>query len=108
MHVVRFSAAWQGGPPPRRQRTPQMTLILHVVGARPNFPKLAPVYRAGCKAAVRQLVVHTGQHYDDAMSGTFFRELDIPEPDLNLSVGSDKHGIQTARVMERLEPVLEE
>lgn len=85
-----------------------MSLILHVVGARPNFPKLAPVYRAGCRRGIPQLIVHTGQHYDDAMSGAFFRDLDIPEPDLNLSVGSATHAVQTARVMERLEPVMRE
>ena len=83
-----------------------MTTLLHVVGARPNFPKLAPVHRAALAAGLQQLVVHTGQHYDDALSGAFFRDLDIPEPDVNLDVGSASHAIQTARIMERLEPVL--
>ncbi len=81
--------------------------LLHVVGARPNFPKLAPVHRAACARGVEQVVVHTGQHYDDAMSGAFFRELGIPEPDIDLGVGSATHAVQTARIMERLEPVLE-
>jgi UDP-N-acetylglucosamine 2-epimerase (non-hydrolysing) len=80
--------------------------LLHVVGARPNFPKLAPVYRAAAAAGLDQLVVHTGQHYDDALSAAFLRDLGIPEPDLNLAVGSETHAVQTARVMERIEPVL--
>lgn len=83
-----------------------MTLLLHVVGARPNFPKLAPVYRAARAAGIEQIIVHTGQHYDEAMSSSFFRDLDIPEPDLNLAVGSASHARQTAAIMERLEPVL--
>lgn len=81
--------------------------ILHVVGARPNFPKLAPVYRAGVAAGIEQIVVHTGQHYDDQLSGDFFRDLDIAPPDINLAVGSASHAVQTARIMERIEPVLE-
>ena len=80
--------------------------LLHVVGARPNFPKLAPVHRAGVAAGLAQLVLHTGQHYDDAMSHSFFESLGIPEPDINLSVGSGTHAQQTARIMERLEPEL--
>ena len=81
--------------------------LLHIVGARPNFPKLAPVYRAGQAAGLEQLVVHTGQHYDENMSASFFRDLGIREPDANLAVGSSSHATQTARIMERLEPVLE-
>ncbi len=81
--------------------------LLHVVGARPNFPKLAPVHRAGAAVGVDQLVVHTGQHYDDAMSAAFFRDLGIGEPGVNLAVGSDTHAVQTARIMERLEPVFQ-
>jgi UDP-N-acetylglucosamine 2-epimerase (non-hydrolysing) len=80
--------------------------LLHVVGARPNFPKLAPVHRAGREAGLSQIVVHTGQHYDDALSDGFFRDLGIAAPDVNLSVGSDTHAVQTARIMERIEPVL--
>ncbi|HJR64395.1 MAG TPA: UDP-N-acetylglucosamine 2-epimerase (non-hydrolyzing) [Gemmatimonadaceae bacterium] len=83
-------------------------MLLHVVGARPNFPKLAPVYRAARARGVEQLVVHTGQHYDDDLSGVFFRDLDIPPPDVDLQVGSASHAVQTARIMERIEPVLEE
>jgi UDP-N-acetylglucosamine 2-epimerase (non-hydrolysing) len=80
--------------------------LLHVVGARPNFPKLAPVHRAGQAKGVDQVVVHTGQHYDDAMSDVFFRDLGIVAPDVNLGVGSDTHAAQTAHIMERFEPVL--
>ena len=80
--------------------------LLHVVGARPNFPKLAPVYRAGVSAGIEQVVVHTGQHYDDLLSEGFFRDLQIPSPHVNLEVGSGSHAQQTARIMERFEPVL--
>jgi UDP-N-acetylglucosamine 2-epimerase (non-hydrolysing) len=80
--------------------------LLHVVGARPNFPKLAPVHRAGNQAGLSQVVVHTGQHYDDALSDGFFRDLGIAPPNVNLAVGSDTHAAQTARIMERIEPVL--
>lgn len=81
--------------------------LLHVVGARPNFPKLAPVHRAAAAAGLEQSVVHTGQHYDDALSASFFRDLGICAPDVNLEVGSLSHAKQVARIMERFEPVLE-
>lgn len=77
-----------------------------VAGARPNFMKIAPVERALAKAALRTIIVHTGQHYDDRMSASFFRDLDIREPDYHLGVGSGSHAVQTARVMEKFEPVL--
>ena len=80
--------------------------ILHVVGARPNFMKAAPVLRALGKENVRQMLVHTGQHYDAAMSHVFFSQLEMPQPDLNLEVGSASHAQQTAAVMLALEPVL--
>lgn len=81
--------------------------IVHVVGARPNFMKLAPVARALARhPGVVQRIVHTGQHYDDSMSESFFRDLEIAEPDLNLEVGSASHAVQTARIMERFEPVV--
>ncbi|MDD5428464.1 MAG: UDP-N-acetylglucosamine 2-epimerase (non-hydrolyzing) [Candidatus Omnitrophica bacterium] len=81
--------------------------IMHVVGARPNFMKVDPVMRAiTCHKRVRQLLVHTGQHYDIKMSAAFFRDLDIPIPDVNLGVGSGSHAWQTAEIMRRLEPVL--
>ena len=81
--------------------------ILHVVGARPNFMKLAPV-RAALAAGdtIQQVIVHTGQHYDAFMSDIFFRQLGIPEPDYNLGVGSASHAQQTAEIMVRLEPVI--
>jgi UDP-N-acetylglucosamine 2-epimerase (non-hydrolysing) len=81
--------------------------LLHVVGARPNFPKLAPVHRAAGAAGFEQSVVHTGQHYDDALSASFFRDLGIRPPNVNLDVGSLSHAQQVARIMERFEPVLE-
>jgi UDP-N-acetylglucosamine 2-epimerase (non-hydrolysing) len=81
--------------------------LLHVVGARPNFPKLAPVFRAAQANGIPQTVVHTGQHYDDALFGAFLRDLEMPPPDLDLGVGSASHAVQTARIMERLEAVLD-
>jgi UDP-N-acetylglucosamine 2-epimerase (non-hydrolysing) len=81
--------------------------ILHVVGARPNFMKAAPVIRALKKwPQARQTLVHTGQHYDRNLSGVFFSQLNMPEPDVNLEVGSGSHAWQTAEVMTRLEPVV--
>jgi UDP-N-acetylglucosamine 2-epimerase (non-hydrolysing) len=82
--------------------------FLHVVGARPNFMKAAPVAAALRARGVPQLLVHTGQHYDAAMSDIFFDELGLPAPDINLNVGSGTHSVQTAEVMTRLEPVLVE
>jgi UDP-N-acetylglucosamine 2-epimerase (non-hydrolysing) len=81
--------------------------ILHVVGARPNFMKVAPVARAlAARPGVRQTIVHTGQHYDANMSDIFFRELEIPEPDVNLQVGSGSHAQQTAGIISRFESVV--
>lgn len=80
--------------------------LLHVVGARPNFPKLAPVYRAALYRSCDQVIVHTGQHYDEALSESFFAELEIPAPHINLGVASGSHAVQTARVLERIEPVM--
>jgi UDP-N-acetylglucosamine 2-epimerase (non-hydrolysing) len=79
--------------------------LLHVVGARPNFMKLAPVLRA-FEGRAAQVVVHTGQHYDDNMSDIFFRQLGIGPPDINLEVGSASQAQQTAQVMVKIEPVL--
>ncbi|HKW25104.1 MAG TPA: UDP-N-acetylglucosamine 2-epimerase, partial [Terriglobales bacterium] len=79
----------------------------HVVGARPNFMKAAPVMRSlAQKPGLRQVLVHTGQHYDRNMSDVFFRELEIPEPDFNLAVGSGTHAVQTGQIMMRFEPVI--
>ena len=81
--------------------------VLHVVGARPNFMKVAPVMHALSKRdQVRQSLIHTGQHYDFNMSDVFFTQLGIPEPDVNLEVGSGSHARQTAEIMSRLEQVL--
>src|ERR1700674_3975554 len=81
--------------------------ILHIVGARPNFMKAAPVLRAFQKwPQVQQTLVHTGQHYDTNMSDVFFSQLEIPAPDVNLGVGSGTHAQQTAEIMSRLEPIV--
>lgn len=81
--------------------------ILHVVGARPNFMKVAPVHRALAKTdETDQLLVHTGQHYDPGLSEDLFEDLDLPRPNVNLGVGSGSHAEQTGRVLMALEPVL--
>jgi len=83
--------------------------VLHVVGARPNFMKAAPVLAAvRAHEGVRQTLVHTGQHYDANMAGVFFDQLGMPQPDLDLGVGSGSHGAQTGEIMIRLEPVITE
>ncbi|MGH9649521.1 MAG: non-hydrolyzing UDP-N-acetylglucosamine 2-epimerase, partial [Terriglobales bacterium] len=81
--------------------------ILHVVGARPNFMKAAPLVRAlTARGGLQQTLIHTGQHYDVNMSDVFFQQLALPQPDLNLGVGSGSHAQQTAEIMARLEPVI--
>lgn len=80
--------------------------VLSVFGARPQFIKAAPVGKALRAAGHTEVLVHTGQHYDDGMSAVFFRELDIPEPDYNLGVGSGLHGWQTGQMLARIEEVL--
>ena len=82
-------------------------MLIHLVcAARPNFMKIAPLYHALKKEAwAKPFIVHTGQHYDINMSDAFFRDLGIPEPDINLEVGSGSHAEQTARVMMAFEPV---
>src|SRR5262245_33235823 len=81
--------------------------ILAVVGARPNFMKIAPlVHELSGRAGVATYLVHTGQHYDRQMSELFFEELQIPRPDVDLGVGSGSHAVQTAEVMRRFEPVV--
>ncbi len=77
--------------------------VAHIVGARPNFMKAAPVIRALEAGGVDQVLIHTGQHYDAAMSDVFFAELGLPEPDLNLAVGSGTHAGQTAALLVALE-----
>jgi UDP-N-acetylglucosamine 2-epimerase (non-hydrolysing) len=84
----------------------QTMLFLHVVGARPNFMKAAPLFRELQRnSGVRQILVHTGQHYDVNMSDVFFQQLRIPPPDMNLQVGSGSHAQQTAEIMSRFESV---
>lgn len=83
--------------------------ILCVVGARPNFMKIAPIMRAfAARPGIHAVLVHTGQHYDASMKASFFEQLDIPEPDVDLGVGSGSHAVQTAEIMKRFEPVLDE
>ncbi|MHB8875601.1 MAG: UDP-N-acetylglucosamine 2-epimerase, partial [Myxococcaceae bacterium] len=83
-----------------------MKTVLHIVGARPNFMKVAPVYRAiASRGRLAQKLVHTGQHYDVQMSDVFFRDLGLPAPDIHLGVGSGSHAEQTAKVMVELEKV---
>ena len=84
-----------------------MTQVLCVAGARPNFMKIAPVMAALAETGIAAQLLHTGQHYDAAMSDSFFADLGIPRPDHHLEVGSASHAVQTAEVMRRFEPVLE-
>jgi len=81
--------------------------VINVVGARPNFMKMAPIIEAmeQYPAQLQPLLVHTGQHYDEAMSKTFFEDLGMPRPDIDLEVGSGSHAEQTARVMVEFERV---
>src|SRR5262245_45096591 len=90
--------------------------LLLVAGARPNFMKIASMADAidlhnrkvrTAQQRIEYLVVHTGQHYDERMSGTFFKELNLPRPAVDLEVGSGSHALQTAEIMKRFEPVLE-
>jgi UDP-N-acetylglucosamine 2-epimerase (non-hydrolysing) len=83
--------------------------VLCVVGARPNFMKMAPILRAlaAHRPALAALLVHTGQHYDQDMSDRLFEDLGLPRPDINLGVGSGTHAVQTAEVMRRFEPTLD-
>ena len=84
--------------------------VMCVVGARPNFMKMAPILRAlaAHQPPIPALLVHTGQHYDQGMSHQLFDDLGLPRPDLNLEVGSGSHAVQTAEVMRRFEPALDE
>ncbi|HEX8294065.1 MAG TPA: UDP-N-acetylglucosamine 2-epimerase (non-hydrolyzing) [Pyrinomonadaceae bacterium] len=85
-----------------------MLKVINVVGARPNFMKVAPVVEAmrGRRDEFAPLVLHTGQHYDERMSDAFFRDLGLPLPDVHLGVGSGSHAQQTAAVMQKFEPVV--
>ena len=83
--------------------------VICIVGARPNYMKMAPILKAFANhsPAIPTLLVHTGQHYDAAMNDRLFMDLDLPHPDINLEVGSASHAVQTAEVMKRFEPVIE-
>jgi UDP-N-acetylglucosamine 2-epimerase (non-hydrolysing) len=84
-----------------------MKRLLSVVGARPNFMKVAPIVEElNRHAGVEHCLVHSGQHYDELLSGNFFADLGLPKPDVNLQVGSGSHAVQTAEIMKRIEPVL--
>ena len=82
--------------------------ILSVVGARPQFVKLAPIAHAAAAAGVEHVIVHTGQHYDPMLSDVFFTDLGIPAPDVHLGVGSGSHGVQTGAILAALDAVLDE
>ncbi len=84
--------------------------LLCVVGARPNYMKMAPIMRAlaAHRPAVPALLVHTGQHYDTAMNDRLFADLQLPSPDVNLGVGSGTHAVQTAEIMKRFEPLIDQ
>ena len=79
--------------------------IANIVGARPNLVKIAPLMAAMKRPEIQPLLIHTGQHYDEQMSDVFFRQMRIPEPDVNLEVGSGTHGWQTAEILKRVETV---
>ena len=83
--------------------------VLCIVGARPNFMKIAPIMRAfqAHSSGLEPILLHTGQHYDRAMKDSFFEQLDIPLPEVDLEVGSGSHAVQTAEIMKRFEPELE-
>jgi UDP-N-acetylglucosamine 2-epimerase (non-hydrolysing) len=89
---------------------PHLGPVMCVVGARPNFMKMAPILRAlaAHEPPIPALLVHTGQHYDASMSDKLFADLRLPRPDINLEVGSGSHAVQTAEVMKRFEPALDE
>ena len=99
------SAIWRSSSRSLRGRENRVRII-NVVGARPNLMKIAPLMRAYAERdGIEPILVHTGQHYDDNMSDLFFRQLSIPEPDLNLGVGSGSHAMQTAEIIRAFEPV---
>lgn len=83
-----------------------MKKVISVVGARPNFMKVAPIYRASLNSNFKHIIVHTGQHYDYNLSDAFFRDLELPEPNYFLGVGSGSHSEQTAKIMIEFEKIL--
>ena len=103
-----MSAATEKAPSPVLAAA-TMQPVMCIVGARPNFMKMAPILRAlaAHEPPIPALLVHTGQHYDASMSDRLFADLRLPRPDLNLEVGSGSHAVQTAEVMKRFEPALD-
>src|SRR5579862_5352329 len=95
-------------PETGRRAVTKRVKALSVVGARPQFVKLAPVHQALSEQGHEHLIVHTGQHYDRLLSRAFFDDLEIPPPRVNLGVGSGSHAAQTAGVLTGLEQVLDE
>ena len=83
-------------------------LICLIVGARPNFMKIAPINREFRRRGIETLLVHTGQHYDQNMSDVFFEDLNMKSPDVHLNVGSGSHATQTAKIMMEFEKVCDE
>ncbi len=84
-----------------------MKKIISIAGARPNFMKIAPLMEAfAAEKSIDPMLLHTGQHYDERMSDLFFRQLGIPEPDINLGIGSASHAVQTAEIMKAFEPIV--
>src|SRR5439155_2031654 len=90
------------------QRSSAVMKVLSVVGARPQFVKLAPVAEAFAATEHQHVIVHTGQHYDKNMSDVFFADLRIPDPDVHLGVGSGSHGVQTGAMLSAMDAVLDE
>lgn len=85
-----------------------MPTVMNVVGARPQFVKAGPVSKALADAGMREVLVNTGQHYDDLMADAIMADVGLRQPDMDLSVGSGSHGLQTARILERVEAVIED
>src|SRR5690606_30403034 len=115
---LRFNPTVSSASPPRVPLTARSSVpgtwrslmkILSVVGARPQFVKLAAIADAAAQRDdVEHVIVHTGQHYDAAMSDVFFADLRIPAPDVNLAIGSGSHGRQTGAMLAGMDEVLEE
>ena len=82
--------------------------VILVVGARPNFMKIAPIHAELERRGIAQILLHTGQHYDENMSKVFFDDLGMPQPDIYLGIGSGSHAVQTAKVMVEFEKVCNE
>lgn len=104
LHSTVPVASWQDRG--RIQESVDMPIVMNVVGARPQFVKAGPVSRALVESGVEELLVHTGQHYDDLMSDSIMADVGLRPADINLNVGSESHGVQTARILEGIEAVI--